>query len=69
MKFHELEGQPTAALPSPLLSDASIAQIAKKHGVTVGQVLISWLVQRGISAVPKSENEQRIKQNITVRLL
>ncbi len=61
------EGQPTEGQPTPLFSDDALAQIAKKHGVTVGQVLISWCVQRGISTVPKSEKEERIKQNITVR--
>ncbi len=61
------EGQPTEGQPTPLFSDDALAQIAKKHGVTVGQVLISWCVQRGISTVPKSEKEERIKQNIIVR--
>jgi len=59
-------GQPTDTRPTPFFSDNSITQIAKKHGVTVGQVLISWCVQRGMSTVPKSEKEERVKQNITL---
>jgi len=59
-------GQPTDSQPTPFFSDDAFAQIAKKHGVTVGQVLISWCVQRGISTMPKSEKEERVKQNITL---
>ncbi|KLO17099.1 Aldo/keto reductase [Schizopora paradoxa] len=59
-------GQPTDSRPTPFFSDDSILQIAKKHGVSVGQVLISWVVERGISTVPKSEKEERVKQNITL---
>lgn len=47
-----------------LRDDPLIAEIASKHGKTVGQVLISWAVQRGTAVVPKSTNEGRIKQNI-----
>lgn len=50
-----------------LINDSTIAKIADKTSSTVGQVLISWAVQRGTAAVPKSEKEERIKQNITVR--
>jgi len=59
-------GQPTDDRPTPFFSDDPLAQVAKKHGVTVGQVLISWCVQRGMSTVPKSEKEERVKQNITL---
>jgi len=59
-------GQSTDDRPAPFFTDDSLAEIAKKYNVTVGQVLISWCVQRGISTVPKSEKEERIKQNITL---
>jgi len=59
-------GQPTDTRPAPFFTDDTFAQIAKKYGVTVGQVLLSWCVQRGISTVPKSEKEERIKQNIAL---
>jgi len=56
--------------PSPdnmvLIKDSTVAKIAEKTNSTVGQVLISWAVQRGTAAVPKSEKEDRIKQNITL---
>lgn len=59
-------GQPTPDRPSPLLTDESIQEIAKKHGVSEGQVVLSWGVQNGIVVVPKSENPDRIKANISV---
>lgn len=33
-------------------------------GVTPGQVVLRWGVERGCSVIPKSETESRIKQNI-----
>lgn len=59
-------GQPAPDRPSPLLTDESISEIAKKHGVSEGQVALSWGVQNGIVVVPKSENPDRIKANISV---
>ena len=41
-------------------------RIAQEHDTTPGQVALSWGVQRGTVVIPKSENPERIKQNITV---
>lgn len=49
-----------------LLKDETIVEIAKKTNSSVGQVLLSWGVQRGTAVIPKSEKEDRIKQNITL---
>lgn len=43
-----------------------IKAVAAKYGVTPAQVILSWAVQRNTVVIPKSENEQRLKQNITV---
>lgn len=51
-----------------LLKEPSILAIAERTKASVGQILISWAVQRGTAVVPKSEKLERIKQNITVRL-
>lgn len=51
----------------PLLKDDVIKEIAQRTGASVGQVLLTWGVQRGTSIVPKSEKEERIKRNIQVR--
>lgn len=60
-------GQPAPGQVSPLLTDESVKEVARKHGVTEGQAVLSWGVQHGIVVVPKSENPERIKANISVR--
>jgi diketogulonate reductase-like aldo/keto reductase len=40
---------------------------AKKHGKTPAQILLRHIVQRGIAAIPKSTNPERIRQNLQVR--
>jgi alcohol dehydrogenase (NADP+) len=46
-----------------LLEDGVVMAIAKKHGATVGQVLIAWSIARGIAVIPKSVNQARIVEN------
>jgi len=50
-----------------LMADPTVMKIAEKHSVEVAQVLLSWGVQRKTVVVPKTENETRMKTNITVR--
>lgn len=42
----------------PLFTD-----IAKAHGCSPGVVSLSWVVQRGITVIPKSANKSRIEEN------
>lgn len=46
-----------------LLKDAEIAKIAQKHGVTPAQVMIRWQIQEGLIVIPKSVQDDRIRQN------
>jgi len=48
------------------LKEEAVIKIAEKHGVSPGQVVLRWGFQRGCSIIPKSENEGRIKQNLTL---
>lgn len=57
----EYDGKPV------FLDDPDVVSIAQRHNATPGQVALSWGVQRGTSVIPKSENPERIKQNIAVR--
>lgn len=43
-----------------------LQDIAKKHNVSVGQVVVKWLNQRKIFAIPKSITPERIKTNIKI---
>ncbi|KAG9220633.1 hypothetical protein CCMSSC00406_0003732 [Pleurotus cornucopiae] len=47
-----------------LLEHETVGDIAKSLSVTPAQVLLSWSVQRGIIVVPKSEDDQRMQDNI-----
>jgi 2,5-diketo-D-gluconate reductase A len=40
--------------------------MAKKYGVSEAQVLLRWGLQKGYAILPKSTNEERIKQNINL---
>ncbi|KAJ7040454.1 Aldo keto reductase [Mycena alexandri] len=41
-----------------------VASVAKKHEKTPAQVLLRWATQRGIAVVPKSNDHQRLTQNL-----
>ncbi|KAK8845379.1 hypothetical protein IAR55_006092 [Kwoniella newhampshirensis] len=43
-----------------------VQKIADKHGVQTANILLSWLVQRGVCPVPKSVTPERIANNLKV---
>ena len=43
-----------------------ILAIAKKHGKSTVQVVLRWLVQRGIIVIPKTWNMVHLKENISI---
>ncbi|KZV61840.1 Aldo/keto reductase [Peniophora sp. CONT] len=60
-------GQPGESYKGPsLLGNDLIVQLAEKYSATPAQIVLSWGVQRGTSVIPKSENEDRLRNNITV---
>ncbi|KZV64308.1 Aldo/keto reductase [Peniophora sp. CONT] len=60
-------GRPTEGFSIPsLLKNDLIVKLAEKYGVTPGQILLGWGIQRGTSVIPKSESEERLRQNITL---
>ena len=46
-----------------IIDDPELQTIADAHGVTVPQVVLRWLLQRRIVAIPKSVTPSRIAQN------
>jgi 2,5-diketo-D-gluconate reductase A len=38
--------------------------MANKYGVSEAQILLRWALQQEFSIIPKSSNQDRIKQNI-----
>jgi alcohol dehydrogenase (NADP+) len=47
-----------------LLSDPTVAAIAREHGVAPASVLLRWNIQRGVAVIPKSVTPARIAQNV-----
>lgn len=46
-----------------LLKDPVILSIAEQQGLSAGQVLIAWALNRGTSVIPKSSNPDRLREN------
>ena len=49
-----------------LFSHPVLVPIAEAHGRSVGQVVLRWLTQRGVVAIPKSVHQERIVENFDV---
>jgi len=43
-----------------------LMSLAQKHGRSVAQIILRWLVQRGVVAIPKSVRKERIVENINI---
>ena len=41
-------------------------RISQKHDKTVGQIMLRWNVQRGVSVIPKSTHLSRIEENFNI---
>ncbi|KAJ8712799.1 hypothetical protein PYW08_008103 [Mythimna loreyi] len=50
----------------PIKDDTTIKNIAQKYGKSVNQVLLRYSLDRDLIPIPKSTNENRIKENINV---
>ena len=46
-----------------LLDNATVHEIAKKHGKGPGHILLRFQIQRGVIVIPKSVTPSRIKSN------
>lgn len=63
----QMEGwAPFAEGKGNLFQNEVLADIAAQHGKTIAQVVLRWLIQRGIVCIPKSVQKERIQQNIDV---
>ncbi|MFC8953479.1 aldo/keto reductase [Streptomyces sp. NPDC057101] len=49
-----------------LFTNPLLAEIGKEHGKSVAQVVLRWLTQRGVIAIPKSVRAERMAENIEV---
>ncbi len=49
-----------------LFTEATLSNIGEHHGKSVAQVVLRWMIQRGIVAIPKIVRPERMAQNIDV---
>ena len=57
---------PLAAGKEDLFTNEILRSIAQKHHKSVAQIVLRWLVQRGIVPVVKSANPVRMKENLDI---
>ena len=57
---------PFAEGKNGLFQNALLAGIGLKHGRSIAQVVLRWLIQRGIVAIPKSVRRERLAENLAV---
>ena len=57
---------PLAAGQGRLFENEVLGAIAQAHGKSVAQVVLRWLVQRGIVPLVKSANPQRMRENLDI---
>lgn len=57
---------PFAEGKNDLFSNPTLAEIGAEHGKSVAQVVLRWLIQRGVVVVQKSVRPERMRENIDV---
>lgn len=53
------------AIPE-LLDIPEVLAIANRLGKSPAQILLKWILKRGVAAIPKSTNENRLRQNLSL---
>ncbi|WP_279325462.1 aldo/keto reductase [Clostridium sp. D53t1_180928_C8] len=49
-----------------LFSNELIIGLSEKYKKTIAQIILRWHIQRGVIPIPKSSNEERIKENLGI---
>jgi 2,5-diketo-D-gluconate reductase A len=57
---------PFAEGKNNLFHNELLSSIGKKYNKTIAQVVIRWLTQRGVVAIPKSVRKERIEENFDI---
>ena len=57
---------PFAEGKNNLFNDETLVRIGKSHNKTAAQVTLRYLIQRGVSVIPKTVNKDRMRQNFEV---
>lgn len=57
---------PFAEGKNNIFQNELLASVGKKYTKTVAQVILRWLTQRGVVAIPKSVKKDRIRENFNI---
>ena len=57
---------PFAEGRNDIFNNPTLRTIAEAHSKTVAQVIVRWLTQRGVVAIPKSVRRERMQENFEV---
>ena len=57
---------PFAEGKNNLFQNEVLRSVAVKHGKSVAQVVLRWLTQRGVVAIPKSVRKERMAENLNI---
>ncbi len=57
---------PFAEGKNDLFHNELLASIGKKYNKSIAQVVIRWLTQRGVVAIPKTVHKQRMEENFNI---
>jgi len=57
---------PFAEGKNGLFQNELLASIGKKYNKTIAQVVVRWLKQRGVIAIPKSVRKERMAENLNI---
>ncbi len=57
---------PFAEGKNDLFKNELLASIGRKYNKSIAQVVLRWLIQRGVVAIPKSVRKERMKENFNI---
>jgi 2,5-diketo-D-gluconate reductase A len=57
---------PFAEGKNNLFQNELLLSIGSKYGKTIAQVVLRWLIQRGVVAIPKSVRKERMEENFNI---
>ena len=63
---HMMAWAPLAEGRNGFFTNPVLSEIGKKHGKSVAQVALRWLLQRDVIIIPKSTHRERMEQNLNI---
>lgn len=64
--IHIVSWAPIARANTKLMTNKDIISLAEKYGKTPAQIVLRWHIDRGFTPIPKSTNNDRIRENINI---